>query len=327
MSTVVLSPRQLLVLRVAEFYYQDGIDAIASITKLKPHVVRYDLKEMMAAKIMTPCVHFNETCFGYYIFHVHVSAKLQDVPALERAFKLNSRVAYLGRQSGKRTLGATIISKRPEDLFATIDTLGRQAKVPFAQVGWCIEGEFYHYGGSRLLPDNPLRFESVQKWDGARVDIDYTDARLIQLMKRERLLGASELARASGLASSTVQYRLKRLRDSGAILSRSVLINYAALGFSAFDILIRCSGPAAELTKLLRSFCKASPGVEILIRCFGDWDFKVVVHAKTLTEVLELEDSLQRTLGEKLESSVVVMLRGAVKIGDFPADDYAPTAA
>jgi DNA-binding Lrp family transcriptional regulator len=323
MNPVALTPRQLLVLRVAEFYYQEGVDAIASVAKLKPHMVRYDLKEMIEANILTPCIHFNESCFGYYIFHVHMAAKLQDVPALERAFKLNSRVAYLGRQGGKRPLGATILSKRPEDLFATIDTLGRQAKVPFAQVAWCIEGEFYHYGGSRLLPENPMRFESVQKWDGERVEIDHADARLIQLMTRGRLIGASELARASGLATSTVQYRLKRLRDSGAILPRSILINYAALGFSAFDILIRCAGPAAELTKVLRAFCKASPGVEILIRCFGDWDFKIVVHAQTLTEVLELDDSLQRTLGDNLRSSLVVPLRGSIKIGDFPAEDYA----
>ncbi len=71
-------------------------------------------------------------------------------------------------------------------------------------------------------------------------------------MKRKRLIGTSEISRATGLAASTVQYPLKRLRDSGAILAQSALINYVALGFSAFDIMIRCAGPAAETTRI---FC------------------------------------------------------------------------
>lgn len=322
MPEVHLTPRQRLVLRVAEFHFQDGVDAIAAATKLKPHAVRYDLKELSELGVIAPCVFFNESCFGYYIFHVHLSVQLQHISALERSFSQNSRVAYLGRQSGERVLGATILSKRPEDLFATIDSVGARAKVPFTLVGWSIEGEFYHYGASCILLDDSHQYETTQSWDGDRIEIDYVDARLIQTMKRKRLLNVAEVARATGIAASTVQYRLRRLSESGAMLRRSLLVNYSVLGFSAFEILIRCTGPSADATKLLRAFCKESPGVRLLIRCFGDWDFKIAVLAKTLTEVLDCEESLQRTLGAKLSSSVIVPLRGAVKVGDFPAEDF-----
>jgi DNA-binding Lrp family transcriptional regulator len=144
----------------------------------------------------------------------------------------------------------------------------------------------------------------------------------MQMMKRKRLLGVAEIARATGMAASTVQYRLKRLNESGALLRRSLLVNYSALGFSMFEILVRCLGPAADVTKILRAFCKTSPGVKVLIRCFGDWDFKVSFCAKTLGEVLVFEESLQRALGAGLASSVIVPVRGAVKTGDFPAEDF-----
>jgi DNA-binding Lrp family transcriptional regulator len=322
MTTPSLTPRQRLVLRVAEFYYNEGIEKIAKVAGLKPHAVRYDLRDLTERKVITPSLFFNEACFGYYIFHLHLSTHVQNVAVLSKAFMNNSKVAYLGRLGGKRALGVTILSKRPEDLFETVDLVGKQAKVPFAQVGWCIEGDFFHYGASCILPDKKMPFESEQSWKGARVEIDQVDARLIQIIKRQRITGNAEIARAAGLPSSTVQYRLRRLSDAGATLNRSLLINYSALGFSVFEILLRCSGQPAEATKIVRRFCKEHPAAELLIRCFGDWDFKVLVQARDVGEVLEFEEQLQRSLGAHLEGSIIVPVRGPLKRGDFPADDF-----
>lgn len=132
-------------------------------------------------------------------------------------------MAYLVRLGGKRALGATILSRNPEDLFQTIDAVGAQSKVPFSQVGWCVEGDFFHYGASCLLPEKKMKFETVQSWKGARIEIDSIDAKLIQLIKRKRLTGVAEIARAAGIAPSTVQYRLQRFTESGATLGRCLL--------------------------------------------------------------------------------------------------------
>jgi hypothetical protein len=42
MSKVAVTPRQRLVLRVAEFFYVEGVDKIAAVAGLKAHAVRYD---------------------------------------------------------------------------------------------------------------------------------------------------------------------------------------------------------------------------------------------------------------------------------------------
>ncbi len=321
-AAIKLTPRQRLILRVAEFYYQDGIDAIASITNLKPHTVRYDLREMTEMGVFTPSLHFNESCFGYYIFHIHLATQPNHIDALEAAFRRSSRVVFMAILSGKRSLGMTILSKKPEDLFATIDAVGAQAKVPFSQVGWCIEGDFYHYGASAVLRERAIDFETVQSWQGERVDIDHLDARIIQAAKRKRLVGTTELAREVGIPASKVQYRLNRLQDSGVMLRRSAMIDCVKLGYAHFEVLIRCSIISPEVGKLLRSFCKNHPAIHLLIRCFGDWDYKLVAHAIEMSEVLDLDEALQKTLGSKLASSVIVPVRRVTKVGDFPAEDY-----
>jgi len=79
MSKVALTHRRRFVLRVAEFCYVDGVEKVATVSGLKPHAVRYDLRELMEMKVLTPCLFFNETCFGYYIFHVHLSTHVSNV--------------------------------------------------------------------------------------------------------------------------------------------------------------------------------------------------------------------------------------------------------
>jgi DNA-binding Lrp family transcriptional regulator len=322
MKTIKLTDRQRLILRVAEFHYQEGVQKIAAICGLKPQAVRYELHQLEELKVIVPLRFTNEASLGYYLFHVHLSVRPGHVDKLVTVLKENSRVGFLGVNGGERSLGVTFLSRRPEDLFTSMDAAGARAKVPFSQVAWSIEGELYHFGAKFLWPEAIPGAHVIQSWGRPRVEIDAVDARILQLLKRGLSQNTALIAKRLGLPASTVQYRLKGLEKNGVILPMSAGINAALLGYSEFEVLLRTSLVNPAEHQRLVKFCQDHPAIRILIRSFGDWEYKFTAQLERTADIFALEDEVHRLFPATVQSTTIVPRRKIIKFGDFPVEDF-----
>lgn len=317
-----LTERQKIVLQLAQFLYHEGPEKIAKVSGIPVHQVRYDLKTLRERNLLFIRRHINESSLGYYLFHMHLSVRSQDAPRLLKALSESSRVLYLSRNGGERAVGVTILSRRPEHIFAVMDGAAAKSRVRFSQVGWSVETIFYHFGATLSNKRTNFKGEVIQTWSGDPVGIDRVDARILKLVKTGVALSASDISRALGIPESTARYRVKRLEDEGVFLPRSAFVNLALLGFTEFEVLVHMSHMSQSDHVRFIDFCRRHPAITILIRCFGDWQYKFAASVEQPREIFELEEEISRTFADFVESVTIVSRREEVKSSDFPIEDF-----
>jgi Lrp/AsnC family leucine-responsive transcriptional regulator len=322
MAKEPLSDRQKTILLYSQFYYHEGPEKIGSISGIPAHQVRYDLRTLIDRGVLLARRQVNESRLGRYLFHLHLSVKSQDADRLLQVLKSSSRVLYLSRNGGERSIGVTILSRTPELIFRLMDEAAAKSNVNFSQVGWAVEGTFYHFGIKSLGGNAPELPVTVQDPGENPIAIDFTDARVLQLLRRGASYNASELARTIGVPASTIQYRLKRLEEQGVILPLSAFIDYSVLGLSEIEFLIHASQASTGEHQRLIQYCHKHPSIPLLIRSFGDWQYKFICAVERPSEIFELEDNLLQTFPDFIQKITVMSRRKTVKTGDFPAEDF-----
>ncbi|MGJ8544785.1 MAG: Lrp/AsnC family transcriptional regulator [Sulfitobacter sp.] len=134
------------------------------------------------------------------------------------------------------------------------------------------------------------------------MQIDKTDQLLIELLQNNARMPVVDLARALGLARTTVQARLERLERSGAILGYTIRLGAEARAPIRATALVSIeprSGPAVldRLRKL--------PAVQAVHTTSGRFDLLVVIAAATTQELDQTLDHIGEARGVKGSESLI----------------------
>ncbi|WP_420404455.1 Lrp/AsnC family transcriptional regulator [Nisaea sp.] len=135
---------------------------------------------------------------------------------------------------------------------------------------------------------------------------DLSILRLLQENARERL---EAIAFETGLSVSTVQRRIKMLRDENAILSETALIDPAATGYQmTFIILVELE---RERIDQIDAFRRKVRGEEQIQQCYyitGEADFALIALARDMEDYRDLTQRLffEDTNVKRFRTSVVM---------------------
>ena len=147
------------------------------------------------------------------------------------------------------------------------------------------------------------------------MQIDATDRALLALLRENARAPVAELARALGLARTTVQARLERLESGGAIQGYTVRTGDAMRPALRATVLVAIeprSGPAV-LARL-----RGLPGVETVHTTSGRFDLLIQVTARTTAELDDTLDRIGEVRGVRSSESLIHL---ATKIDRAPAPE------
>lgn len=114
----------------------------------------------------------------------------------------------------------------------------------------------------------------------ARSDLDRFDRRLLTLVQRDAAQTADALAGQVGLSASAVQRRLKRLRETGVILSEIAVVDPLKVGKPNFFLAaLEIERERPELIARLRQWLSAEEQIQQVYYVTGTADFVLVVVA------------------------------------------------
>ncbi|WP_339854604.1 Lrp/AsnC family transcriptional regulator [uncultured Nisaea sp.] len=137
-------------------------------------------------------------------------------------------------------------------------------------------------------------------------DTDLVILRLLQANARERL---ETIAYETGLSVSTVQRRIRTLRDEGAILSETALIDPAATGYQmTFIILVELERERIDQIDAFRRKARAEEQVQQCYYITGEADFALIALAKDMEDYRDLTQRLffEDTNVKRFRTSVVM---------------------
>lgn len=136
---------------------------------------------------------------------------------------------------------------------------------------------------------------------------DDLDLRILGLLQQDALLTADALAEKLPLSPSAIARRVRRLRESGAILGEVAVVSESVGSFLSAVVQVQMDRHALIAVEALRRRLAASPNVQLFLDVSGAFDLLLLVTVKDMDAFNDFTDTM---LGEdpvvrRYESSFV----------------------
>ena len=293
-----------------------GGRTVADLTKtlgLKPRTVRYQLDQLLERHRIERAIMLNQRALGNHVFNVLFDLpRLSTVSALEFLEK-RPEVSWLAENMGHRRFEVTFYAKDMMEASRLMHSMGESLGVHFRDPVFGLEVEHRHWG-LRFLAERQVT-RPVAHFVAPKEPIvpDDIDLKILQLLRLERNLSMSSLAKGVALPESTAKYRVDKLREGGAI-SDEIYFLRSDQDFVQAQLVLNLKSRSPKREQEVIDICSHNLHVEQLITGFGSWDFKVVLRAKTVNRLLETEELILRSLGKNV-SKASMLVRNRVIAG------------
>jgi Lrp/AsnC family transcriptional regulator, leucine-responsive regulatory protein len=148
-------------------------------------------------------------------------------------------------------------------------------------------------------------------------EFERPDRIILQNLQKDAKIGLSDLAKATGLASSSVHYRIKRLEDKQVIKGYMAVVDPGKLGYDILAVsFIRSKYDPKSYERLSQALPRI-PGVWAVYFLMGDTDYIVLIRAKNradlnrivykLISMRDIERSDTRVVIERLKEDISVV--------------------
>ncbi len=316
-----------------EILYLALMDASASVAKLaaavgcKPHVVQAALTKFHSTGLISRRVMVDAFRLGLSRHSIYISLSkdgqekcgkvsefLVDHPAtsvvLEVAGDYDFFVAILVRDSGE---------------LAQFQ-LAFASAFPSATLRMDIAVTIRHsvYGEKSLLSDKRLYRECTFAMGGRQFEADEVERRILFRVCDSVFRGSAQLSRRLGMPASTVEYRLKKLRERGIICGDMYEVRGELLGLSNFIVLVQMKGVSDVTHTGFISFARLHPHITHLSFEVGYWDYQLGVAVQEVEQLNALIEEVQSRFSDQLVIARAIPMFKARKVRDYPFDPSYP---
>ncbi len=143
---------------------------------------------------------------------------------------------------------------------------------------------------------------------GNKSKFDEIDSAILKLLKENSRISFTEMSRRLGISDATVQFRVKRMKESGIIETFTVTVNPAAIGYTVAAImLVEIDADKHDAAKIALS---KIPEISEVYSVLGEYDLFIKVWSKSLEEINDLiNDKIRSIEGIKDLLEIVVVER------------------
>ncbi|OFW66082.1 MAG: hypothetical protein A2Z12_10360 [Actinobacteria bacterium RBG_16_68_21] len=134
--------------------------------------------------------------------------------------------------------------------------------------------------------------------------MDSVDRTIVAALLEDARRPLAQIAKDTGLATSTVHQRVKRLEDNGIISGSRILVDWVALGYPVLAILSAEVG-GASLAGVAEAF-RAVPCVQSCWAITGEFDLMMVVRAHSSAHLGEIIEELRAISPIRTRTTVVL---------------------
>jgi len=286
------------------------ISGIAKALKLKEHTVRYTLSRLQDAGVIKRLLYVNLYRVGYVEYYLFLKLA-NNTPVEEQklidAFLLSERVTWVVRVGGSYSLGVAFLARSIAESVSFIEELTERCRVPVAERAFLVLAGRSYFGVKHLTP-YPVSSNVVDMGTLGAEEVSWEelDHLVLRSLASNAQASAASVARELGKPESTIQYRIKSLRDRG-ILNRTVyLINPDSYGMSAYRLRATVSSPSRGVREKIYAWAAAHPNVLSFLHCLGPWDFEFRVEVADPKDTIKIAQDLSGSLGSVVASTEIV---------------------
>jgi len=127
----------------------------------------------------------------------------------------------------------------------------------------------------------------------AKIDLDDTDRRILAVLQGDNLIPTDALGARVGVSASSVQRRVKRLRQAKVITADVSVVDPKMIGQDAmFVVEVTLERESAEVVEAFKRRMRAAPEVQQCYYVTGDADFVLIVTARDISDYERIIEQL-----------------------------------
>lgn len=273
------------------------VSQLAKHLRVRPHSIRYQLDRLVETQSLVKSIMINQRALGYQVFNLFF-----DLPAAraKKAIEFLSgrdEVAWLAQNVGPRRYEMTIVIRDYTALAHLLLAMGEACGAMPRDVINAVEGEVFHWG-LRFLTEatstSPIaHFITTRE----TLTLDALDREIMHIFHSSSASSLGSMASKLRVPPSTIKYRFDKLRVAGVISEEIYFINTPMKIFQG-QIVIQLRVRTHDIESFILSTCSRHPYVECLIAGVGNWDYKVLLGAESLPDLLKVEEEITQALAK-----------------------------
>lgn len=315
-----LSPKDAAILAAAQLKADAPVPVLAKATGYREHTVRRCLEQLKEREIisMYPFVNIYPLGLEEYAVFFSMPAAKRERHAVLQSLNKSDRVSWVLQVGGDFQYGAAICCRSATEVSAFFDTLCSKfgdvfyEKSVAARICWVLFTRKY-------LSTKPAKTRPLYCGDiGRQVSLDETDHCILAGLSSHRYSSFRELGQQLNLPSTTVHYRIKRLKEQKVLSGFAYGVDAAKIGMQPYRLLISMRQVSLKTKEKMFAFCEQQRNVVALIHCIGSWDYEVKVEVALPAELTGLIDELHDHFGTSLHSIKVLSVLETQKLEFYP---------
>lgn len=286
-------------------------------------LVRYRINNLLNGGIISNFLTFvNFSKLGYTDYGLFIStyrlSKADEEEFIDFVSK-NQFVSYFAKTGGKYDFIIGFLAKDVlhfNDLL--LDLLKRFGeKITTRDVA--IRVSLFHFSRDYLI-ETKTQQDKMPKFGGAMVveDIDELDKNILKALSVDARLNVVELSSKLGKPTSTILFRIKKLKERGIIEGFYALIDPSGFNFQSHNLLVSFNNLTPAVEGDFYSFCKLNPNIVWIIKTVGKWDYEVGVETSNQIELQRVVSELKEHFSNSMSGVEFINLFKTMKYNLFP---------
>ena len=319
---VSLNETERAVVSLAQLDADVPVAQLAKQLQLREHTIRYTLAKLEEAGVITRLLYVNLYRVGFVEYQLFIRLA-SNTPAEEKrlidTLVSSERVSWLVRLGGTYSIGVAFMAQSTADCVSFINHMIERSGVQLAERTFSVLAS-RSYFGVKHLTSQPFECRMVDMGTvGAEVvPWEELDHEILTLLADSKMSSSAAIARALGKPESTIQYRLKTLRERGVLCRTVYLVNPDSYGMSAFRLRAVVRAPTKGLRDKLHAWALNHPNVLSFLHCLGPWDFELRVEVQDPKSAITVAQSLSEAGGGFVTSTEIVPALETMRLLHYP---------
>jgi DNA-binding Lrp family transcriptional regulator len=319
-STLALSQRERDIFSIVEFDLETPAAAVAKKLRIPVASVHYTLKKLRESDLVKPRCFIN-SCqlglldIGFYFSLAEQSKRSRE--ALIQRFRNHRCVAHLGSVLGDFQYVAVFMCRDLSHFSELISELTGSRDEVISDKQIVPRLAVTRFNRKYLSPKLAKSRSMELRAQGAPIELDDTDTKLVWALGNRPYESIRELARFLGLPLATVDRRMKRLQENGVVQGLFYDLDTTKIGVHSFRVLVTIQGLSCSVRSEFVKVSAQHPLVTYLVEALGSWDFELGIETFDPRLVSSVVEELHTKTGGRISNVRVLM-----ELEDFMCRHY-----
>jgi DNA-binding Lrp family transcriptional regulator len=323
MKTLKLSEIESRILYITLMDASASVLTVAKRLNAKPHIVQAAVRKFRSEGLIAPrtLVNIAQLGFASHELFVSLSSEGQRVKgALIEYLSASPWIGSILEVGGDYDLMVTVRVRSQKDMLDFQSGLGERFPGAVSSKDTSMAVEHWLFGEKFLVNSQALYRQYHLPVPSHVVTIDALDRRILFEMGDSEIASISALGRKLGIAATTVEYRIKKLKERGVVVGQMHEVRGGMLGLSYYVCLVSIKSSSESLNHEFCELARLNPWVPWLSRGTGRWDYVMGIAVREPSEAHAAVSLFQAKFGDWIVSYRILPMFKAHKVRDYPFD-------